>query len=443
MLLFKPFELSRTVSTVFMKKYTRHFAIIFLLLIVIPFSGKTCSMYKLSEDGKTIVGCNEDAWRTTPHIWFEKGKDSKYSCCFTGSRQIGKKRFAAQSGMNEYGLTFSRLVAYHPKKKNESDKRTIENPDLFLMEIMRTCKNINDVYEKFDQYDRTCFIDDVLIYIEPSGNQLIVEPYRLIKGNDPTLVQANFCPSITLDKNRRKQERYRKGKDFLKTGFNTTDSFCRELSSEMHVCRDKIGDGTLLTSIWDTKSLKVTLFFYHDYSEKIVFNLKDEFLKGDHQLEVSSLFTENQEFEQLKSYVTPFNTNWIRILLALTGLLFMFSALYFGVTLFSKKYREGRSFRVILFFVLSICFVYMFVLTTNIEIYYFSSPYNPYGSSLITISYYTPYVILFSLFTIGFLHLRKNYFKSWSGFSKGLLIANSLILASLTLVFFYWGILPS
>ena len=425
-----------------MSKYTIHFAPLFLLLILIPFSGKTCSMYKLSEDGKTIVGCNEDAWRTTPHIWFEKGKGGKYGCCFTGSRRIVKNKFAAQSGMNEYGLTFSRLASYHPKKENESGKLAIENPDLFLMETMRTCKNINDVYEKFGQYDRTCYIDDILIYIEPSGSFLIVEPYQLIKGNDPTFVQANFCPSITSEKNRRKQERYRNGKDFLKTGFNTTDSFCKNLSSEMHVCRDKVGDGTLLTSIWDTKSFKVTLFFYHDYSEKIVFNLKDEFSKGDHQLEVSSLFSENQEFEQLKSYVTPFNTNWIRMLLASIGLLFICSALYFGITLFTNKSREQKSLHIFLFFAFLIFFGYMFVLTTNIEIYYFPSPYTHYSSSLITLSSYTPYIIILFLMSVVFLHLRKAYFKNWSGFSKGLLIINSMMLASLTLIFIYWGILP-
>jgi hypothetical protein len=399
-------------------------------------------MYKLTKDEKTIVGCNEDTWRTNPHIWFEKGKDDKYGCCFTGSRRIGKNKFAAQSGMNEFGLTFSRLAAYHPERKNHDGKQVIEKPDLFLMEILRTCKNIDDVFEKLDQYDRTSFIQDVLVYIEPSGNYLIVEPYKLIRGNDPTFIQANFCPSITTETKRRKQERYRKGQEYVQTGFNTTDSFCEKLSSEMHVCRDKVGDGTLLTSIWDTKTMKVTLFFYHDFSEKIVFDIKDEILKGDHQLEVSALFSENHEFEKLKNYITPFNTDWMRLALASIGLLFLFSALYFGISIFSKNKIEGIPLRILLFFSFLIFFGYMFVLATNIEIYYFPSPYTHYSSSLITLSSYTPYVIILFLSAVIYLHLRKGYYKSWSGFSKKLLLLNGVTLGCLIIAFFYWGIVP-
>jgi hypothetical protein len=398
-------------------------------------------MYKLSNDATTVVGCNEDAWRTTPHIWFEEGKDNKFGCCFTGSRQIGNNTFAAQSGMNAFGLTFSRLGSYHPRKASNSGKPAIKNPDFFLMEVLRTCKNIDDVYRKMDQYDRTCFMNDVLVYIEPSGAYLIVEPYKLIQGNDPTFVQSNFCPSITTEKNRRKQERYRKGKDYIQAGFNTTASFCRNLSSEMHVCRDRIGDGTLLTSIWNTQNLEVTLYFYHDYSERIVFNLSDEFAKGDHQLEVSSLFSENKEFEQLKNYVTPFNTNWIRVALACVGLLFLFSGFYFGISLVSKRSKSSKLFRILMLLVLLICFGYMFVLTTTIEIYYFPSPYQNYSSSWITWSSYTPYIMVLFLISIVFLHLRKDYFKNWSPFSKGLLMINSTVLTILTLVFSYWGIL--
>ncbi|MFN2457290.1 MAG: hypothetical protein ABR502_03715 [Chitinophagaceae bacterium] len=33
----------------------------------------TCSMYKLTVNGKTIVDNNEDSWRLTSRIWFEKG----------------------------------------------------------------------------------------------------------------------------------------------------------------------------------------------------------------------------------------------------------------------------------------------------------------------------------------------------------------------------------
>ena len=52
------------------------------------------------------------------------------------------------------------------------------------------------------------------------------------------------------------------GVEFLKTKVDTTLQFYSALSDTMHVCRPKIGDGTLLTSIWDLNALHVDLFFY-------------------------------------------------------------------------------------------------------------------------------------------------------------------------------------
>jgi hypothetical protein len=81
-------------------------------------------MYKVTVHGKTMVGCNEDAWRTTSRIWFEKAKNiNEYGAEFTGSRQIGSNMTAPQSGMNEVGLTFSRLAAYYPNQNNPFPNR--------------------------------------------------------------------------------------------------------------------------------------------------------------------------------------------------------------------------------------------------------------------------------------------------------------------------------
>ncbi len=37
-------------------------------------TAQACSMYKITINGKTVDGCNEDAWRTTPRAWFETAK---------------------------------------------------------------------------------------------------------------------------------------------------------------------------------------------------------------------------------------------------------------------------------------------------------------------------------------------------------------------------------
>jgi hypothetical protein len=401
-----------------------------------------CSMYKTTLGDKTMVGTNEDAWRTSPHIWFEAAKFETYGCCFTGSREIGVNKYAAQSGMNEHGLTFSRLASFHPerKKSNSKNLKLIENPDQFLMEIMRSCKSIDEVYACLDQFDRSCFLEDVFVYIEPSGNYLVVEPYQLVRGSDPSYVQSNFCPSITEEKDRRKLVRYRKGQDILSKQLDTSLTFCSALSDEMHVCRDKIGDGTLLSIIWNTKDLKMTLFFYHEFSKGVSFDLMTELAKGDHLLEISSLFPKNDEFEQLKSYVTPFNTPWLRIAMAIIGCFFLLSSLLFFISVFkSAQQKRSKIIRLFLSLILLSAFCYLFVLATNINVFYFPSPYQS-SSKLISLASFLPYFISGLGIVLLFLFWKKQHPLSWNRFSKGLFLLNAIGLSALFLGFFYWNL---
>lgn len=404
-----------------------------------PFS-KACSMYKVTVDGKTMVGNNEDAWRTTPHIWFETTRNGNYGCCFVGSREIGKNKYAAQSGMNEHGLTFSRLASYHPKQENSKAKqlKLIENPDLFLMEIMRSCKNIDEVYALLNQYDRSPYLQDVFVYVEPSGESLVVEPYRLIRGSDPSCVQANFCPSITSETERRNQKRYRDGRDLLNKKIDTSLEFCTQLSKEMHVCREKIGDGTLLTTIWNTSDLTFNVFFYHDYTNGMSFNLKEELAKGDHQLSISDLFSENEEFEALKTYITPFNNPWLRFVLAFVGFFFLISGIYFIISAMrSSRPKRLRSIYLVMSFALFASFVYLFFLATTINVYYFPSPYQS-SSIFESTAAFLPYFISGLLLILGILAWRKKETVAVNFFTKGLILVNALALIGVFIGIFYW-----
>jgi penicillin V acylase-like amidase (Ntn superfamily) len=189
-----------------------------LALVMHQNKNKACSMYKITVDGKTMVGCNHDAWLTTPKIWFENAKQyNEYGTVFTGSRQVSPNRTTPQSGMNTTGLVFSRLSSFYPKQnKRFEDRRKISNEADYLSGILHRCATVKEVKKYIQQFDHSFFLNDVFIYIDSSGDYLIVEPYNFIEGKNPNYVLANFCPSITSDKQARKLERYRNGSDFLK-----------------------------------------------------------------------------------------------------------------------------------------------------------------------------------------------------------------------------------
>lgn len=417
--------------------------VLFSLLFVFSISSSTaCSMYKITKNGKTFVGCNHDAWLTTPQIWFEIGtENSPYGTVFTGSRFDGENGYAPQSGMNEHGLVFSRLASYHPKIENSiMDSRTkITNPTFYLKDILHNCKTIAEVKAYIENYDQSLFIEDVFIYIDKSGDYIVVEPYKIIEGNNPTYVLSNFCPSITSEDDARRLVRYKKGTDFLKINYEANLDFCRSVSDTMHVCREKIGDGTLITSIFDSTNGTVNIFFYHDYNHTVQYNLKDELAKGNHILKVDDLFPKNEEFEKLIQFKTPKNSNVIRMFLLLIGLFFLANSLYFLINYFrTRKQQKYNWVKLFLILIGPLLFYYIFILNTNTSIFYFPAPYYDSHSVTVTLVSYLPHLLVIAIFPLLMINYRIIKEKSWKTFSLLTFSINNVLYLVLIGFFMYW-----
>jgi len=402
-----------------------------------------CSMYKVTLGEKTMVGCNEDAWRTTSRIWFENPKNKgEYGACFTGSRNVGGNKFAPQSGMNEFGLVFSRLTSYHPQKEvNHLGKKQINDEVEYFTSILHQCKTVKEVKAFIEQYDYSFFKDDVFIYVDKSGDYLVVEPYQLIEGNDSSYVLGNFCPSITTNQQARKQRKFKCGEDYVKkNGIDTTFKFCTALSDTMHVCRNRNGDGTLLTSIWDTQQGLVNLYFYHNYKSTVQFDLSEELAKGDHLLSIPELFPENLEFKRLAEYKTPFNMPILRVgLVFVAGFLLLLSFLWM-ISYFKHRNRKRYNRIKLALSGLNVLLIpFLAVLATTKNIFYFDAPYQHYHSDWLSLSSYIPILLLLVIVPMSvynFRYLKWNQERIWM---KGILFSNNLLYLLLVIGFGYWG----
>lgn len=399
-----------------------------------------CSGYKITVGNKTMVGSNEDAWRVTPHLWFEKGRgDGPFGAAFTGSRFDGDNGYAPQSGMNEVGLAFERLVSYHPIQEKFTNRKTITNPTQYLKNILHTCQTVEEVRDYISQYDYSYFVEDVFFYVDKSGKYLLVEPYSLTLGNEPSYVISNFCPSITSSQRANQLDRYRKGVAFLTNGLDTTLSFCTALSDTMHVCRNKIGDGTLLSSIWDLNEGTINLYFYHDYSRTVQFNLQEELGKKDRIIAIETLFPPNAEFEKLKQFKIPKNNAVQGIFLVASAGLFLVSSFFFIIQFFRRPANQRYGYIQVLLFVLGlILFYYMVVLSGSVNVYYFPAPYKDPSNVFVSMSSYIPFLLLLLILPLALINYRLIKEKSWTVLARGLFTLNNLVYSVLIGFFFYW-----
>lgn len=417
-----------------------------LLVIITLFSfeyGFSCSMYKITLDGKTMVGCNYDAYYLTAKIWFESGiNKNSYGAAFVGARSEGNNGILPQSGMNDEGLAFSRLAAPTPAKNllETSSIKVITDHVKYLKDVLHKCKTIEEVISYIAQNGFGFFSDEVCIYIEKSGRYLIVEPDTLTTGNDAKYVLSNFCPSST-DYSTIKQIRYLNGVEFLKNKIDTSIVFCTALSDTMHVCRKKMGDGTLVTLIRDLNEGLIYLYFYHDYQHQLKFKLKDELAKGDHVLEIPKLFPPNAEYEKLATFKTPQNSTGLNYFMRFCVILFSFTSLYFLISYFRKRKTANHSnVKLILFTLGLILIYYVFVLIRNENIFYFPAPYKDYKFTMLNVAAYIPFMLLLLIIPLITVNLRIFKEHGWLNFSKWLFAINNLVYTILLGLYTYWGL---
>jgi hypothetical protein len=206
----------------------------------------------------------------------------------------------------------------------------------------------------------------------------------------------------------------------------------------MSVNRAKVGNGTLYTTIYDLNEGLTHIYFYHDFTKGITFDLKSEMAKGNHEFALAELFPENKNFEKFLNYKTPQNSQVIFIFIIASGLLFFFSALYFLVNFIKTDNPNNKFLKLVLAILSAALSVYAFILIRNQGIFYFPSPYEDGSSMIISLSSYLPFVLLLSIIPlfVYLIHIFRQ--KRWNGFSKWLFLTNNITYTILIGLFFYW-----
>ncbi|MBK6774357.1 MAG: hypothetical protein IPG74_00420 [Flavobacteriales bacterium] len=109
-----------------------------LFLLVLPVTVRSCTFFKVTVAGHTMVGNNEDAWSIDPRIWFENGKNGEY-----GAVYLGQNNSTPQGGMNEAGLMFDGLKSPAKLFAGTPGKPPLRFDDL-ARRVLRTCATIRE-----------------------------------------------------------------------------------------------------------------------------------------------------------------------------------------------------------------------------------------------------------------------------------------------------------
>jgi tetratricopeptide (TPR) repeat protein len=241
-----------------------------------------CSELKVTMHNKTIVGNNEDYWDPDTRIWFEAGYNGDY-----GAVYVGYSALFPEGGMNEKGLMFDGLAVSGKTIKHSFGKKQISETEL-KKKIMKECATVQEVKNLIDQYNISFWFRAVWMFVDKTGNYLIVDGDSLISGNNKYFIQTNFHPSDIKDEKDIDCWRYKKASYLLEKHCDSSIEYCTSLMDSIHT------NGTQYTTVYDLNNDVVYLYCFHDYKKFIRFNLSEELKTGDKILIIPELFPENK-----------------------------------------------------------------------------------------------------------------------------------------------------
>ena len=246
-----------------------------------------CSMFKITMYGKTMIGNNEDYWNPNTRIWFEQGKKGEY-----GAAYVGFDNFWPQGGINQAGLSFDGFAEDYLAIQDTLGKKNLSAD--FLKDIMKSCATIDDVRKYLIQYNLSGLETSMFFFVDKTGRYLVAEGDSLITGNKECYLVSNFHPSQVKDESEVPIAFYQKGRRFLENHRDTTISFCASVMDTMHQEKDW-GGGTIYTNLYDLNEGTIYLYYFHDYTHVVKFNLNHELEKADYSLVIPDLFPENRK----------------------------------------------------------------------------------------------------------------------------------------------------
>ncbi len=232
----------------------------------------------MTANGKTIVGNNEDFTNPDTRIWFEPGNGTEFGVVYVGYNSL-----SPEGGVNEAGLMFDAFGMPNKPLKDTTGKAPVFELDL-KRRIMKECSTAEQVKTLIDRYNLYFWSHSVWVFVDKSGDYLVVDGDSRVLGRNPYFVQTNFRQDEIKDKKEITCTRYLKAMSLLNSRSEPSKEYCTALMDSVHQ------ESTVYTTLYDLDAGTIDLYNVHNYSHVVRFNIKDEMKKGKRVVRIPDLF---------------------------------------------------------------------------------------------------------------------------------------------------------
>lgn len=257
-----------------------------VLIIVWLLAGQAvfgCTIVMAAKNGIVLVGNNEDWKNPKTKISFIPTFDKNYGRIFFGFNDG-----ICQGGMNDQGL-FIDANALSPTgwKPEQGKPNYVGN---LMLTILAKCATIEDVQTFFETYNVE-YLDQARFPVaDRTGASMVVEygqgKVQFVKKTGTYQVATNFVISNYKEGNY-PCNRYRIADKILGEANEVTLPLVRAVLSATH---QEGQYPTVYSNIYDLKNRLIYVYNFHNFEEVVELNFEEELKKGQHFLDLPSLF---------------------------------------------------------------------------------------------------------------------------------------------------------
>lgn len=269
----------------------RIISIAIIIFVCLKSESYSCTIIMMSDSKVTLAGSNEDAPFPLTMIWFIPATEKEYGRVCLGYKMMIN---SVQGGMNEKGLFLDGNSV--GKQGWEPDKNKMILVGSLLDRILATCATIEEVKEFFITYNIPALDQSRIPVMDKSGSSMIVEWYNgkvvFLETNKQYQIATNFIESQYLGMEK-PCWRYNTADEMLRNMETFSVNSLKDVLEATH--QESKYSSTVYSFICDLQVGDIYLYNYHNFSNSLKFNIKEELIKGNKEYFLGNLFNNKSE----------------------------------------------------------------------------------------------------------------------------------------------------
>jgi len=265
-----------------------------------------CTVITVVKGNTVFFGGNDDFNNPDQYYWVEQGDSSRYGVIWIGDPDN------PQQGVNEKGLAYDAngLPRFEVNPHPERIPVKGEYYHNYLMQIMHECSNVEEVIHWVNTHQRFPYMHDQMHFADKSGDAVIISAgtdgemvFTRKKPGDGFLVSTNFNVANPDNGYTYPCWRFEKANELLQEFVEKVDPpDFRIITSVMDAVHEESASWTIETMVADLVNGVIYLYYFYQYDDPVIINVKDELANPREAGPLSRLFPQDVQEEAARRY---------------------------------------------------------------------------------------------------------------------------------------------